>query len=84
MNRMLLKLLRKLTHNVLRLCDVAEKNTPKTLNLRQIMKAKNNVTVQDKDGNSSKPLLSSFYNCQFSIALKVLYSLTLLKLTMQF
>jgi hypothetical protein len=48
------------------------------------MQVQNNNSVQDQDGNSSKPLLSSFYNCQFLIALKVLYSLTLLNLTMQF
>ena len=43
------------------LCDVAEKNTPKTLNLRQIMKAQNNNSVQDQDGNSTKPLLPAVY-----------------------
>ena len=39
-----------------------QKNTPKTLNLRQIMKAKNNVTVKDQDGNSSKSLLVDVFS----------------------
>ena len=35
------------------------KNTPKTLNLRQIMQVQKNNLVQDQDGNSSKPLLTT-------------------------
>lgn len=50
-------------YNVLWLCDVAEKKTPKTLNLRLIMKAQNNVTVQEQNGNSTKRPLGEGIFC---------------------
>jgi len=37
------------------------KNTPKTLNLRQMIEAQNNNSVQDQGGNSSKPLLDAVF-----------------------
>lgn len=49
---------RSLAHNVRGFVMLPKKHTL-TLNLRQIMKAQNNVTVQDQEGNSSKPLLYS-------------------------
>jgi len=47
------------------------KNTPKTLNLRQMIEAQNNNSVQDQGGNSSKPLLDAVFGNSEEQILKI-------------
>ena len=44
------------------------KNTPKTLNLRQMIEEKNNNSVQDQRGNSTKTTVSSCDGCEWQIS----------------